>query len=516
MTSEFFIASQLMALLVPFLSLSCSFLNFRDEIWKSRVLILGHGTAFVFAVCAFVAIVCQSLNGQTVGSQALQFRLDIAANCLTVGMTFISFVVLAFSDRYMGGESRRLDFLRLLSLLSSVALPLVAADSLIVAALCWHLLSVVLSLLMSLRRDARGAAATVFRYHVVSDIFFVAAVSMLLSSDVTSFSELPMRISSMQSCLGVGAESFPVTTSGIVCALLVIAFSIKSALFPFHRWLLATLEAPTPLSGLLHAGVVNVSAVVAYRMMPLLAQCPEALLVWGGLAAISAFLGTASMSAQPDVKRKLVYSTIGQMGFMSLQCASGAAAAAIFHVLAHGLFKCHMFLQSGGAVSEGVSKRKYAHGGETSGASLSEFLKLGSIATITVGSLCILSGMYRDSALTTISVFVAALASLSMIPAVKRTGFAALTVFWSGLLALAALNLAGSRWLDQLLHSRYEVNSWLLPMCICSFAMLSAVFWISRKTAMAKAFYVHALSGFYAEDIADALADRVRVRRRSY
>lgn len=509
MNIDIFSASHLAALVMPWLALFGSVRVFRDEAWQSRILILGHGVALASALCAFATILGRPGADLMMGWPEAQVRFDLASSILTLGMTFISFVVLSFAERYMSCERYRTGFLQLLSALSSVAVLLVTTNSLIMVMLCWHLLSLVLWRLISFPDDERRtSASTVIKYHLLSDISLFAAVLIMLSSGVSTFSDLQTRSSELSQLINLSGIRFPFSSSEAICALLVFSFSVKSALFPFHRWLLATLEAPTPLSGLLHAGVVNVSAIVSYRMMPLLVQCPNILLMWGFLAAVSSVVGTASMAAQPDVKRKLVYSTIGQMGFMSLQCATGAAAAALLHLLAHGLFKCHLFLQSGGAVAEGLAKRKFYYGTDNSARSLSEVGKLGMLVLLAGGSAGLWYILYRDSALTALYALIVAVASLSALPTVRKIDYQTLAVSSAGLLLVCLLALGGTQWMDHLMQPRYEVNPWLFPSVLGIFATVSAVLWNVRESTYARAFYVHALSGFYVEDIAASLVPR--------
>jgi NADH:ubiquinone oxidoreductase subunit 5 (subunit L)/multisubunit Na+/H+ antiporter MnhA subunit len=127
--------------------------------------------------------------------------------------------------------------------------------------------------------------------------------------------------------------------------LIALAALIKSAVFPFHNWLFRTLESPTPFSAFLHAGLVNIAGFLSFRLMPILCQFPGATLMTG-FGLLSAILGAVLSLVQPDVKRKLVFSTVAQMGFMCLQCSIGALPSALLHLTGHGFFKCYLFLNA--------------------------------------------------------------------------------------------------------------------------------------------------------------------------
>jgi NADH-quinone oxidoreductase subunit L len=132
-----------------------------------------------------------------------------------------------------------------------------------------------------------------------------------------------------------------------ITMVLVVTIMTKSAQFPFHVWLPGTIEAPTPVSAMLHAGIVNAGGFLVNRLAPLYGMAPTTLYLLFVVGALTALIGAAAMLAQPSIKRTLVYSTMGQMGYMVMECGLGAFALAIFHLCAHGLFKATLFLNSG-------------------------------------------------------------------------------------------------------------------------------------------------------------------------
>ncbi|MBK9206550.1 MAG: hypothetical protein IPL73_29900 [Candidatus Obscuribacter sp.] len=512
MGTEIFNLLELAALFTPFVAIALSLLFKHD--WKFKILLSGQMAAFVFAITGLALVASQKLaQPVSQGQWLFGVQLDLVTSCLIATITFIAAVVTVFSERYLGGDTTRLSFIYGLCGLSLASSLLVATDNLVVAFALWHLLSWGLFGIVRLRSDvaARAAARTVLAHHLLSDLALALAIVVIFrATGALSFSTLPDNLAPLNKSISMFGITTALTPGSLASLLLVLSFSIKSALFPFHRWLLATLEAPTPLSGFLHAGVVNVSAVLAWRTMPLLQDAPLVLLGWGILSALSAIVGTLSMSAQPDVKRKLVYSTVGQMGFMCLQCASGAIGAAIFHLIAHGMFKCHMFLQSGSAVAEGLSRRKYNY---ASSEPQKEYKKTrlfvfatGLVSALAIFVLCVNSGW------TALCAIITAAAILSAVPAFSRISAQSLSLFWVLTLLTVSFAASVSNQFEGLVHFA-PATAVLLPVCLGVFAIIAVVLNLGRKSSLAKALYVHSLNGFYAEDIVQAASSRSHVAK---
>ena len=113
-----------------------------------------------------------------------------------------------------------------------------------------------------------------------------------------------------------------------------------------------TMETPTPVSALMHAGIVNAGGYLIVRTSPIVSSTPWALAVLASVGAVTACYAALVMLTQSSVKKSLAYSTIAQMGFMMLQCGLGAFSAALLHILAHSMYKAHAFLSSGSLVVE--------------------------------------------------------------------------------------------------------------------------------------------------------------------
>ena len=135
-------------------------------------------------------------------------------------------------------------------------------------------------------------------------------------------------------------------------ALLAIAALLKSAQFPTHGWLTEVMETPTPVSALLHAGVVNAGGFLLIRFADVMLQAPVVLAVLVMVGGFTALFGSLVMLTQSAVKTSLAWSTVAQMGFMILQCGLALFPIALLHIVAHSLYKAHAFLASGSAIAD--------------------------------------------------------------------------------------------------------------------------------------------------------------------
>jgi NAD(P)H-quinone oxidoreductase subunit 5 len=255
-------------------------------------------------------------------------------------VTFLAAVVHSYSRRYMAG-SRRLDgfFARLFGFTLTV-LVLVAADHLALFAAAWLVMGLVMADLVGHVRgwpQARAAAALARRYFLAGSGLLAGGLATLwLATGETTVSGV-----------AAAAATAPSTTLTLAAGALLLAAMVQSALVPFHAWLLSSMTAPTPASALMHAGFVNAGGILLARFAPVVLADPVVAVVVVLVGATSALLGKLLKSVQPDVKRQLGCSTVGQMGFMVLQAGLGFVGAAVTHLVLHGLYKSYLFLASG-------------------------------------------------------------------------------------------------------------------------------------------------------------------------
>lgn len=283
----------------------------------------------------------------------LAFKLDGPTVLMFGLISFIGWVIVHYSLRYLDGDANQGRFLKQFAFtLASVNL-LVWSSSLVMFVAAWFGVSMGLHALLlhfGNRPGAKRAAWLKFKISRLGELLLVLAIVVLLSAyGTTQFTQLAALAQSFAN----GTESATSSASlSLACWLIVIAAIIKTAQFPFHAWLPQTFETPTPVSALMHAGVVNAGGFLMIRSGTwfVAESAPLTLLTFAG--TVTAVYGAIVMSTQPSIKRQLAYSTVAQMGFMMLQCGLGAFSAAMLHILAHSLYKAHAFLASGSVLQD--------------------------------------------------------------------------------------------------------------------------------------------------------------------
>ncbi|PPJ13738.1 proton-conducting transporter membrane subunit [Nocardia cyriacigeorgica] len=282
------------------------------------------------------------------GSAVAGFYADRVSVLLLLLVLGVSAVVQGFATRYLRGDARADRFAALTGLLTAATAAMVTAATLIGMAVAWSMVGLGLWWLLRVyRADAwvPVAVARTARMVLVGDIALWTGVIVA----TVQWGNVDLR-----------ALELPTTTSAagsLVAGALVVAAVARSALVPMAGWLPATVAAPTPLSALLHAGIVNGGGVLMLRLHPMIDSYAAVMGLAFVAGALTAVYGTALMLTRPDVKSALAYSTVGQMGFMVMTCALGAYSAALFHLVAHGMYKATLFLGSGSAVGDHLRER---------------------------------------------------------------------------------------------------------------------------------------------------------------
>ena len=278
--------------------------------------------------------------------------LDPLSSVMAVAVAGISFVVHVYAVRYMAEEPGYGRFYTLLDLMTGTILLMVAAGDLITLLVAWHLIGVLLYFLLGhdLERPAaqRYAFWTFFTYRIGDLPLILAAVLLYKSYDTFSLPLLFERIAATPDAYLV--FGMPLTIAvGLLVALAAFA---RSAQFPLHTWLPYTMEGPTPVSALMHAGIVNAGGFIINRFAPVFMHAGGVLHLVFAVGLVTAVMGSILMLTQNDIKKSLGYSTMGQMGFMFVECGVGAFSLAIYHLVAHGLFKGTLFLGAGSVISD--------------------------------------------------------------------------------------------------------------------------------------------------------------------
>ncbi len=285
-------------------------------------------------------------------SIGLSARLDIVSVAMAMTVAFVGWIVLRFSRVALDGESRQPAFMGWMSATIACVLVLVTAGNILQLAFGWVATGIALNRLLLFypyRPRARRAARKKAVSGLVASAALVCAGGILVAGFGTA------DIATINAAARAGAGSGPLWLAAL---LLAVAAIFKSALVPTHGWLTEVMEAPTPVSALLHAGVVNAGGFLLIRFADVLIATPGVLAVLALVGGFSALVGAAVSLTQPAVKTALAWSTCAQMGFMVLQCGLALFPLALLHIVAHSLYKAHAFLTSGGAVLDVAGIRR--------------------------------------------------------------------------------------------------------------------------------------------------------------
>ncbi len=274
-------------------------------------------------------------------------RSDALANVMLTLVCFIGWVIVGYSQSYLSGQRGQPRYIRSLMLTLAAVTVLVLSNSLLLLVLAWIGTSLALHALLTFfdqRPQALIAAHKKFLASRLADVCMLGAIA-IVGSQLGTF-EIDRAIAA--------ARALPAYSTGLQTAavLFVIGALLKCAQLPVHGWLIQVMEAPTPVSALLHAGVVNLGGFVLIRLGTLVADVPLAqalLVVVGGTTAVVA---AATMMTRISIKVALAWSTCAQMGFMLMQCGLGLYELALLHIVTHSLYKAHAFLTAGTAVEQ--------------------------------------------------------------------------------------------------------------------------------------------------------------------
>ena len=342
--------------LALFVSAAVGFANSRP---RPRFLLwFAEASALVGLAAAGVAaarLILQGAGGSPLiglHGVGLSVRCDVVSVVMFLLVSFIGWVVVRYAATYLDGEARQGAFTGWLCMTLASVLLLVLAGNLNQLVLAWIATSLFLHRLLLFypnRVAARRAAAKKFVAARLGDAALIAAAVLLARAyDTADIAQILMMARA-----GAGG-GLAITAAGFLAA----AALLKSAQFPMHGWLTEVMETPTPVSALLHAGVINAGGFVLIRFADVMVLAPGALAVLVVVGGFTALLGGLVMLTQPAVKTSLAWSTVSQMGFMILECGLALFPLALLHIAAHSLYKAHAFLTSGGAVDLIAANRR--------------------------------------------------------------------------------------------------------------------------------------------------------------
>lgn len=283
------------------------------------------------------------------------FQSDPLGALMSWVIAGIALIVHLYSRRYMAEERGYTRFFVLMNLMTAALLAMVAANDLILLVVAWHLIGVFLYLLLGLdltSREAHGYAIWTLVTFRLGDLPMVLAAALLFRSYGTwSLSDILAALTADPA----GAQVLGLPLPTVVGLLIALSAFARSAQVVTHLWLPYTMDGPTPVSALMHAGIVNAGGFLINRFAPVFVHAEAALHLMFIVGLVTAVIGSVLMLTQHDIKKSLGYSTMGQMGFMIMECGVGAFSLAIYHLIAHGVFKGTLFLGAGGVI--GAARR---------------------------------------------------------------------------------------------------------------------------------------------------------------
>ena len=340
------------------LALAAAVMAWRPPARGDILLRLPEVAALVALVTGVICAVGLAVAGPSTsaligaGGVGLSVRSDLVSLAMVLTVAFVGWIVLRFSRVALDGEARQPAFMGWMAATVACVLLLVTAGNVLQLVLGWIAASVTLHRLLTFYADrprAVRAARKKARSACVGSAALVVACGILLAGFGTT------DIAAINAAARAGDGAGPIWLAAL---LLAVAAVFKSALIPTHGWLTEVMEAPTPVSALLHAGVVNAGGFLLIRFADVLLTAPGVLAGLALVGGFSALLAAAVALTQPAVKTALAWSTCAQMGFMVLQCGLALFPLALLHIVAHSLYKAHAFLASGNAVKEVASIRR--------------------------------------------------------------------------------------------------------------------------------------------------------------
>jgi NAD(P)H-quinone oxidoreductase subunit 5 len=489
---------------------------------KARVATaMGAGAALLFALLACAAyaaspdiglwrIPVELPGGFELGLGA---RVDGLTCLMLMTVSLVGAVVARFSIRYLDGDPGQARFCQWVAYTLSAVLVVIVANDLSLLLAGWLASSHGLHHLLEHWADRPAAVRAARKKFLISRIGDVLLVS--------AFALIAIRFGTLEiGRVFAGIDAASESALWPIVLLLALGAMTKSAQFPFHTWLPDSLETPTAVSALLHAGIINAGGFLLIRMSPLLSEAPMALLPLAAGGALTALLGSVSMLAQTDVKRKLAYSTVAQMGFMMLQLGLGAFAAATLHMVGHAFYKAHAFLASGTAVEPappGAWPREATRPSHP--IELAAAIAIG--AAIVVGSALAWGVAPEAKAGLPVlgTVLALAIAQILLLPVPGGSPLRHRAALASIGAAMAAAYFGGVALVERILGG--ALPSSVAP--ITAIGTASAVIWIAlfavafvvqqrlagSNGAWARALWVHAYNGFYLGTIQNRIVDRI-------
>jgi len=327
------------------------------------VTIAGVAVSFVASAIVFRDVLAgNTFNGTVytwlaIGDVRFEvgFLIDRLSALMMVVVTFVSLMVHVYTIGYMAEDPGYQRFFAYISLFTFSMLMLVMANNFMQLFFGWEAVGLVSYLLIGFwytRPTAIYANLKAFLVNRVGDFGFLLGIGLVLaycgSLDYATVFKAAPALAGETIEIVPGAPWLVVT---VIAILLFVGAMGKSAQFPLHVWLPDSMEGPTPISALIHAAtMVTAGIFMVSRMSPIFELSSTALSVVIVIGAITAFFMALVAIVQYDIKRVVAYSTLSQLGYMTVALGASAYSAAMFHLMTHAFFKALLFLGAGSVI----------------------------------------------------------------------------------------------------------------------------------------------------------------------
>ncbi len=283
------------------------------------------------------------------------FLIDRLSALMMAVVTFVSLMVHIYTVGYMHDDPGYQRFFCYISLFTFAMLMLVMSNNFLQLFFGWEAVGVVSYLLIGFwytRPTAIVASLKAFLVNRVGDFGFLLGISTLFFfTGSLDYTEVFADAEFLQNQYIEVFPGIPWSAVSVACILLFVGAMGKSAQMPLHVWLPDSMEGPTPISALIHAAtMVTAGVFMVVRMSPLFEYSEAALSVVLVVGATTALFTGLLGIAQNDIKRIIAYSTLSQLGYMTVALGSSAYAAGIFHLMTHAFFKALLFLAAGSVI----------------------------------------------------------------------------------------------------------------------------------------------------------------------
>lgn len=260
-------------------------------------------------------------------------------------VALLGWIIVRFSEPYLDGEPEQDRYVTAFLLTLASVATLIITSHLVLLVAAWTASSLGLHRLLTFHRARASAQIVAHKKFLASRMAEICLLGALIligrSAGTLDMFEIAAYVHQ--------AAAVPPGLQ-VAAVLIALAAILKSAQLPIHGWLIQVMEAPTPVSALLHAGVVNIGGFVLIRLAALMAAAPAARAVLVVVGSLTAVLAGLVMMTRISIKVRLAWSTCAQMGFMLMECGLGLYELAMLHLVAHSLYKAHAFLTAGETV----------------------------------------------------------------------------------------------------------------------------------------------------------------------